>query len=231
MEAVILAGGFGTRLKPCVDNLPKPLAPIDGKPFLCYILDWLKLNGVSRAVISTGYLAEAVEAALGKSYNGIEIDYSVEETPLGTGGGIKKALRHCTQQDVVVCNGDSFFDVDLSLMKKLHSESGFPITLAARFIKNAFRSGLLEISGNKLCGFSENGVAESGYINGGVYFIKRNLLENKQGDKFSFEKDILADKRNDIGVFISEGYFIDIGIPEAYRLAQEEKHMLISKKA
>lgn len=230
MEAVILAGGFGTRLKPCIDNLPKPLAPIDGKPFLCYLLDWLYANGVHRAIISTGYLAEKVEETIGNTYRGMTVEYSVEDTPLGTGGGIKKALRLCTEDNVIVCNGDSFFDVDLPLLKNRHTASGYPVTIAARFIKNAYRSGLLEFSDGKLSGFSENGVAESGYINGGVYFIKRDFLEQYLENKFSFERDILADKSVDIGVFVCEGYFIDIGIPESYGLAQTEKHMLSSKR-
>ena len=113
MEAGVLAGGFGTRLKGCIDNIPKPLAPINGKPFLFYLLDYLYANGIHRVIISTGYLSEKVEDAIGGSYRGMTVEYSVEDTPLGTGGGIKKALRKCTDEDVVVCNGDSFFDVDL----------------------------------------------------------------------------------------------------------------------
>lgn len=228
MEAVVLAGGFGTRLKGCIDNIPKPLAPIDGKPFLCLLLDYLYANGVHRAVISTGYLAGKVEEAIGNRYRGMTIEYSVEDTPLGTGGGIKKALKMCTDDDVVVCNGDSYFDVNLFEMKKIHDKSGCEITLAAKFIENAHRSGLLEIQNGRLCGFTENGVAPSGYINGGVYFIRRTLLENIGNDKFSFENEVLANKNYDIGVYESNGYFIDIGVPESYALAQKEKDRFVS---
>ncbi len=229
MEAVVLAGGFGTRLKGCIDNIPKPLAPINDKPFLCYLLDYLYANGIHRVVISTGYLAEKVEEAIGGSYRGMTVEYSVEDTPLGTGGGIKKALRKCTDEYVVVCNGDSFFDVDLFEMRAFHIKSGCPVTLAAKFIENAYRSGLLDFKSGRLCGFSENGIAPSGYINGGVYFIKRTLLEEIQEDKFSFEKSVLAGGY-DIGVYESDGYFIDIGIPDAYKLAEAEKDRLASRR-
>lgn len=229
MEAVVLAGGFGTRLKGCIDNIPKPLAPISGRPFLFYLLDYLYANGIHRVIISTGYLAEKVEEAIGGSYRGMTVEYSVEDTPLGTGGGIKKALKKCTEDDVVVCNGDSFFDVDLFEMKKFHFNSGCPVTLAAKFIKNAHRSGLLELKNGRLLGFTENGIAPSGFINGGVYFIKRRLLEEISEDTFSFEKTVLAGGY-DIGVYESDGYFIDIGVPDAYKLAEEKREQLISRR-
>ena len=229
MEAVVLAGGFGTRLKGCIDNIPKPLAPVNGRPFLTYLLDYLYANGVHRAVISTGYLAEKVEETIGNRYRGMAIEYSVEDTPLGTGGGIKKALRKCTEDNIVVCNGDSFFDVDLFRMRSFHLDSGFPVTLAAKFIENAHRSGLLEFSNGKLNGFTENGIAPSGHINGGVYFINRTLLESIDEDKFSFEKSVLAGPF-DIGVYESDGYFIDIGVPESYELSNRESGRLVSRR-
>lgn len=230
MEAIVLAGGFGTRLRECLDDIPKPLAPIDGTPFIYYILDYLYANGVHRAVISTGYLAETIEKTIGNKYRGMTVEYSREDTPLGTGGGIKKALGKCTEDDIVVVNGDSFFDVDLFEMKKVHESSGCPVTLAAKYIKNAFRSGLLDFINGRLCGFFENGVAPSGYINGGIYFIRRTFLDSITEEKFSFEKTVLANNSFNIGVIESDGYFIDIGIPDAYRLAQAEKERLISKR-
>lgn len=229
MEAIVLAGGFGTRLKDCLEDIPKPLAPIDGTPFICRILDYLYANGVHRVIVSTGYLAEKIENTIGGRYKGMTVDFSREDSPLGTGGGIKKALEKCADSDIVVVNGDSFFDVDLFEMKKFHDKSGYPLTLAAKYIKNAYRSGLLDFKNGKLCGFLENGIAPSGYINGGVYFIKRNLLKSEE-EKFSFENKILASGRYDIGVFESDGYFIDIGIPEAYKLAEKEKDKLVSKR-
>lgn len=230
MEAIVLAGGFGTRLKDCLEDIPKPLAPIGGSPFICRILDYLYANGVHRVIISTGYLAEKIENTIGNRYKGMTVAYSREDSPLGTGGGIKKALGKCTEDDIVVVNGDSFFDVDIFRMKKFHDESGYPLTLAAKHIENAYRSGLLNFKNGKLCGFLENGVAPSGYINGGVYFIKRTLLDCVTEDKFSFENKILASGDYEIGVYESNGYFIDIGIPESYKLAEKEKDNLISKR-
>ena len=186
MEAIILAGGMGTRLKPCIENLPKPLAPIDGKPFLRYLLDYLYVNGVHRAIISTGYKAEIVEEYIGKSHRGMTVDYCREDSPLGTGGAIKKALSMCRDNCVAVINGDTYFDVDLSLMKEFHDKSGCRISLAAKWIENAENSGLLYHENGLLCGFHEKGVSSSGLINGGIYFIEKNSLDCISEEKFSF---------------------------------------------
>ena len=134
MEAIVLAGGFGTRLRPCVDDLPKPLAPINGRPFLEYLLDYLYANGVCRAIISTGYMSEKIEEAIGGRYRGMTVEYCREETPLGTGGAIKKALGMCREEYAAVINGDTFYDVDLAGMQRVHLSSGCEITLAAKKI-------------------------------------------------------------------------------------------------
>ncbi len=230
MEAIILAGGFGTRLRPCVDNLPKPLAPIGGKPFLSYLLDYLYVNGVHRAIISTGYMAENIEEAVGKTHRGMTVDYCREDTPLGTGGAIKKALGMCREDYAVVINGDTFFDVDLFEMQKAHEESGYSVTLAAREVKNAERSGFIISENNVLKGFREKGVATAGLINGGIYFINKNALDGIGDEKFSFEKQVLEKSDFPIGIFESNGYFIDIGIPEDYNRANTEKYNLSSKR-
>ena len=230
MEAIVLAGGFGTRLRPCVENLPKPLAPVCGRPFLAYLLDYLYANGVRRAIISTGYMADEVVKAIGKDYRGMVVDYSHEETPLGTGGGIKKALAMCNDKFALVINGDTFFDVDLFKMRRVHENSGFPITLAAKEIPSAYRSGCIKTECGRLTGFIEKDIETAGKINGGIYFINKNALDNITEEKFSFEKDVLESGRYEVGVFESDGYFIDIGIPEAYALAQAEKEKLSSKR-
>ncbi len=230
MEAIVLAGGFGTRLKGCVDNLPKPLAPIGEKPFLNYLLDYLYANGAHRIIISTGFMAQTVENTIGRAYRGMTVDYCKEETPLGTGGAIKKALGMCKSETAVVVNGDSFFDVDLFEMKKFHDSSDNPITLAARNVVNAENSGFIKAENGKLCGFREKGVKASGLINGGIYFIKKNTLDGITEEKFSFEKQVLESDYCSVGVFESNGYFIDIGIPENYRKAQAEKEHLNTKR-
>ena len=230
MEAIILAGGFGTRLRPCVDNLPKPLAPIGGKPFLHYLLDYLYANGIHRAIISTGYMAEYIEETIGRTYRGMVIDYCREESPLGTGGAIKKALAMCCGDCAVAVNGDSFFDVDMFELQKLYEESGCPITLAAREVPWAEHSGFLTVENKRLNGFREKGVKSAGLINGGVYIIKKDILDSITEEKFSFEKLILESGYCPVAVLESNGYFIDIGIPENYRKAEAEKDLLISKR-
>ena len=230
MEAIILAGGLGTRLKPCIENLPKPLAPINGKPFLRYLLDYLYVNGVHRAIISTGYKAETVEEFIGRSHRGMTVEYCREESPLGTGGAIKKALGMCRENCVAVINGDTYFDVDLTEMKKFHDASGCRLSLAAKWIDNAENSGLLEHENGVLCRFHEKGIMSAGLINGGIYFIDKHTLDGIAEEKFSFEKQVLEAAYCPVAVFESDGYFIDIGIPENYRKAQAEKELLFCKR-
>ncbi len=230
MEAIILAGGFGTRLKPCVEDLPKPLAPVGGRPFIEYLLDYLYINGIHRVIISTGYMAEKIESAIGNGYRGITVDYCREDTPLGTGGAIKKALGMCKESCAVVINGDTFFDVDLFEMSRIHSESKCPITMAAKMLRNVERSGFIEVSDGKLCGFREKGVQGAGLINGGIYIIEKNALDAVNEEKFSFEKQVLETLLMPVRVFESEAYFIDIGIPEEFERANSQTEMLKSKR-
>ena len=230
MEAIILAGGLGTRLKPCIENLPKPLAPVNGKPFLRYILDYLYVNGVHRAIISTGYKSETVEEFIGRSHRGMTVEYCREESPLGTGGAIKKALGMCRENCVAVINGDTYFDVDLAEMKKFHDASGCRLSLAAKWIENAENSGLLEHKNGILCGFHEKGIMSAGLINGGIYFIDKHTLDGIAEEKFSFEKQVLEAAYCPVAVFESDGYFIDIGIPENYRKAEKENDKLFSRR-
>jgi D-glycero-alpha-D-manno-heptose 1-phosphate guanylyltransferase len=219
MEAIILAGGMGTRLRPCVDDLPKPLAPIGGRPFLEYLLDYLYANGVHRVIISTGYMAEKIEEAIGRQYRGMCVDYCREDVPLGTGGAIKKSLGMCKEDYAVVINGDTFYDVDLFAMQKSHEANGCPVTMAAKLLKNVERSGYLEISGGRLTGFCEKGATGEGLINGGIYFIDKNALDCVNEEKFSFEKQVLEALLLEVNIFESEAYFIDIGIPEEFARA------------
>lgn len=229
MEAIILAGGFGTRLKPCVEDLPKPLAPIGGRPFLAYLLDYLVANGVCRVIISTGYMAEKIEQAIGTEFGGMHVDYCKEETPLGTGGAIKKALGMCRNDFAVVINGDTFYNVDLGEMAAKHKSLGTPITVAAKMLKNVERSGFLETEGGLLTGFCEKGASGAGLINGGIYLINKNALDCISEEKFSFEKQVLEKLLMPVGVFESDTYFIDIGIPEEFARANEEKDLLVFK--
>ena len=142
--AIILAGGFGTRLQSVVNDLPKPMAPINGEPFLNYQLNYLKHYGIKNVILSVGYLAEKIKAYYGSNFNGLEIDYVVEENPMGTGGGIRLALEKCTESLSFVLNGDSFFDVDLIKFNDLHIQNRSQISLALRKVNNSERYGTIE---------------------------------------------------------------------------------------
>lgn len=224
MEAIILAGGFGTRLAHIVKDVPKPLADINGKPFLCYLFDYLIDNGINKVVLATGYKHEYIENYFSNKYKDIDIIYSREISPLGTGGAIKKALEKCEDDNVFVVNGDTFFNVDLSLMKEKYISLNTNIMIAAKKLKNFDRYGSLTIQNDKIVEFNEKRSLKEGLINGGVYFMNKHLLENIKQEKFSFECDFLEKDTitKNISVFISNGYFIDIGVPEDYSKAQKE---------
>ena len=226
--AIILAGGFGTRLQSVVNDLPKPMAPINGEPFLNYQLNYLKHYGIKNVILSVGYLAEKIKAYYGYNFNGLEIDYVVEENPMGTGGGIRLALEKCTESLSFVLNGDSFFDVDLIKFNDLHIQNRSQISLALRKVNNSERYGTIEkTKENIISSFKEkSGIDHEGIINGGVYLLDKNLYLQKtpSATNFSIEKDFFEKQLSNslISGFEFEGYFIDIGIPEDYLKAQHE---------
>ena len=223
MEAVVLAGGFGTRLKHVVSDVPKPMAPVCGKPFLKYILDDLIEKGVRRIVLAVGYKAEVIENHFGKRYRGAELVYSMEDTPLFTGGAIKKALECCTQERVVIVNGDTYFDVDLAGMMDFAEQKDASLVIATRRMENFDRYGVIQSEEGRICAFLEKAPRKEGDINGGIYMIRRGLLADAPV-KFSFETDFMEKKLHEVDMwtYASGGYFIDIGIPEDYARAQAD---------
>lgn len=226
-EAIILAGGFGTRLQDVVKDLPKPMAPVNGRPFLIYILDYLIDYNYTKVVLSVGYLHEKIEDYFGSRYKSLEIDYAVETEPLGTGGGILFAMSKCTTDNVLIINGDTLFKVDLDAFERFYREKGGLLSIVLREVDDVSRYGSVVIGDNNLIVlFSEKESSEgSGLINGGVYLINRELFDKyPQPKKFSFEKDLMTQyytKEMFFGM-PSNGYFIDIGIPKDYARAQRE---------
>jgi D-glycero-alpha-D-manno-heptose 1-phosphate guanylyltransferase len=224
-EAVILAGGFGTRLAGVVSEVPKTMALIKDMPFLSYLLDQLYIYGFEKIILATGYKSDIIESFFGTSYKNIELVYSVEKEPLGTGGAISNAVRLLGSDYFFVLNGDTYFEVDFNRMEQkfLQSNSGLMVALKPMF--NFDRYGTVVTSSEKIISFNEKKFCKKGLINGGVYMIMKYWLnERAVGKVFSFEKDILeksAGKEN-ITYYISDGYFIDIGIPEDYERAVEE---------
>lgn len=218
MEAIILAGGFGTRLSTVVSDVPKPMAPIKGRPFLEYLLDDLNEKGINRIILAVGYKKEIIKSHFKEKYKNIDIVYSDEDVPLGTGGAIKKALTLTKDEDIFIINGDTFFDVDLKEMYQFHKKNSSKLTLAIKDMEKFDRYGSLILEEDKIIKFEEKKYIDKGYINGGIYLIDKNLLIQEKKESFSFEKEILENKNFQIEKYgyKSEGYFIDIGIPEDY---------------
>ena len=226
MEAIILAGGFGTRLRDVVKDLPKPMADIGGRPFLSFLLDYLARCGATRVFLSVGYKHEVIEDYFGRKYKGLDISYVVEDTPLGTGGALREALSRTSGPDVVAMNGDSFFNIDLNGMMEQHRQRGPAITIALKAMRNFDRYGSVVVEDGRITGFQDKVYRAFGYINGGVYVMKKEVFSSFHGGAaaFSFEDDFLHRHIRDISssAYISDGYFIDIGIPEDYLRAQKE---------
>ncbi|MBL0309161.1 MAG: nucleotidyltransferase family protein [Bacteroidetes bacterium] len=223
--AIILAGGLGTRLRSVISDLPKPMAPVNGKPFLHYIFQYLAKNQISETILSVGYKHETIKEYFGEEYLGIKIRYSIEEEPLGTGGGIKKAFD-MVQDEAYVLNGDTFFDVDLSALRNFYFQSNSDLVLSLKKLSNFDRYGTVELdANNRVTEFCEKKFMTEGLVNGGVYFFRKNLFAQVEvSEKFSFEKDVLEKYSSSLKFSgkAFDGYFIDIGIPEDYQKAQHE---------
>ncbi len=222
MEAIILVGGFGTRLKHIVTDVPKPMADINGHPFLQYLFEYLRKYGVNNVVLAVGYKYQYIKEFFNSKYKDINIRYSIEESPLGTGGAIKKAIELCSSDNILILNGDTYFNVNLFDMNKFHINNNSKFTVAVKEMDNFERYGTVKINNNKICEFVEKKPAVKGIINGGVYIINRNIIDMKNKIVFSFEKDILEKLTIETFAFKSDDYFIDIGVPEDYYRAQIE---------
>jgi D-glycero-alpha-D-manno-heptose 1-phosphate guanylyltransferase len=223
MEAIILAGGLGTRLRQVVPNLPKAMAHVAGKPFLEILLHSLSRKGFARVVLSLGYMANKISEYFGESFAGMTLVYVVEESPLGTGGAVRLALSACRQDHVYVLNGDTFLDLEVNLIEQLWRENGYPI-IVGREVSDAARYGCLTVEDNCVTNFSEKGVVGPGLINGGCYVLDRECLDRfPRNTAFSLETDFLVDLvgKTKVNIFITKGLFIDIGIPSDYTLAQK----------
>lgn len=224
MECVVLAGGKGTRLRSVVSDLPKCMAPVAGRPFLAWLLDDLREAGFDHIILSLGYKHEAVEAWVATRPDRDSITCVVEEEPLGTGGGVRLALRQAREDAVFILNGDTFFGVDYPAMKAFHRQSGAQATLALKPLRDFDRYGEVTLDGQgRITAFREKRPCAEGLINGGVYLLQREALA-EMPDRFSLEKDYFEPHAESAGLasFRSEGYFIDIGIPADYARAQRD---------
>ena len=222
--AILLAGGFGTRLRSVVPDLPKPLAPVQGRPFITYLLDQLVEAGWTRAIVCLHYHAEQVIRLLGQSYGPLSLDYSVETEPLGTGGAVRLALAKADAPRYLVLNADSFCGVTLADFAAFHLAHGCPASLVSINVPDTSRYGALKLApdGRILALAEKDGAHRPGPINGGIYLVESAPAKSIPEERpVSLEREIFP-------LWLEEGFmawqrtapFIDIGVPESYAQAQ-----------
>lgn len=225
-EAIILAGGLGTRLKGLIQDVPKPMAPINDKPFLLYVLNYLINEGISKSILSVGYKHEAISSYFGNAFHSMQLEYAIEDEPLGTGGAISLALKKTSSENVFIINGDTLFPVSLNSLEDTHLKTKTEITIALKEIEDAKRFGSMRIDNNAIItSFREKSATKNSFINGGIYLLnKEKFIQRNLPSKFSFEKDYLEKivSEHCISGCVFNKYFIDIGIPESYQIAQKD---------
>lgn len=225
-EAIILAGGLGTRLKETVPDLPKCMAPVAGRPFLFYVINYLRSQGIEKFIFSLGYKHEVIEEYLSANFPSLNYQCSIETEPLGTGGAILLACSKATEKHVVVANGDTLYKAQLHDAAIFHTHHMAECTLLLKPMTNFDRYGVVETDSEKLVtSFKEKQYFKEGNINGGLYMLDTGrFMDEEFPQKFSFEKDYLEKfyNRRRIYGMKDSSYFIDIGIPEDYNRAQTE---------
>lgn len=226
-EVIILAGGLGTRLQSVVKDVPKCMAPVAGHPFLFHLLKWLSSYDVDRVILSVGHLKEVIFEWVNSNRNlfPFQIDYAIELEPLGTGGGIRQAMKQVNAKQVLIVNGDTFFNIDLNLLLREHITNEAVLSIALKPMQHFDRYGNVILDHTTVSEFREKQYCERGLINGGLYILNsNNSFFQSLPEKCSFEKDVLEPNSNtgQIHGFPHDNYFIDIGIPEDYNKANME---------
>jgi D-glycero-alpha-D-manno-heptose 1-phosphate guanylyltransferase len=241
-EAILLAGGLGTRLRSAVPDLPKCLAPVGGRPFIGYLIDYFRQQGIERFIFALGYKSTYFDDFFRVCFPDGGYAVSLEDEPLGTGGAIRQACELAEEKTVLILNGDTFYRIGLGALSAFHEEKQADCSLCLKPMKDFDRFGVVELDGEqRVRGLREKQYYPAGLINGGVYALNReSLMRESWPPVFSFEKDYLerfvggmesmrdgmegAAGRVDRRVFglVQDSYFIDMGIPEDYRRAQKE---------
>jgi D-glycero-alpha-D-manno-heptose 1-phosphate guanylyltransferase len=223
-EAVVLAGGLGTRLRGALPDLPKSMASVAGRPFLAYLLQFLEVGAVRRVVLALGYKSEAIRSFFGTQYGRIELAYSVEEEPLGTGGALQQSLHQVQGEFAFVLNGDTFFRIEYPRFADVLSSPQQPqLAVALRKVDDASRYGAVVVAGGRIQGFQARGIRGPGLINAGCYLLARNIFDRyPMPAKFSWESDFLEPRVAELQpiAFECDAPFIDIGVPESLAEAQ-----------
>jgi len=224
MKAIILAGGAGTRLRSLVPDVPKPMAPIAGRPFLEYLIERLVQGGVTDLVLSVGHRADSIARHFGPAWGGAAISYAVETEPLGTGGAIAFAAREFTDNAILVVNGDTYLGIDFAdLMAWGASEMPSMAGIVLRRVENVARYGAVLCTGGVVQGFVEKGHVGPGLINAGIYLLNPTTFARfGLSGRFSLEADLLQPHAEALHLraYITDSFFIDIGIPDDYLRAQ-----------
>lgn len=223
-EAIILAGGLGTRLRDSVPDLPKCMALVAGRPFLFYVINYLRSQGIEKFFFSLGYKHEAIEEYLQSQFSTLSYETVIEDEPLGTGGAIKLACSKTSEKNVLITNGDTLFKINADELVKIHNDNLADVTLALKPMTDFDRYGIVEIDeGSLITKFREKQFCKQGNINGGVYLLNvSSFIKNEWPTVFSFEKDFLETGRFRLYGSVQNEYFIDIGIPEDFNKAQIE---------
>lgn len=222
-EAIVLVGGFGTRLRAVVSDVPKPLAPVAGRPFLGWVLDRLAAEGMRRIILATGYMSERVERSIGSEWAGMQVVYSHEEKPLGTGGAIRLAAAWLEGDAAHVLNGDTFLRYSLARLESATSHADAWMGMALAQVEDVGRYGALRLEDGRVADFREKGESGPGYINAGCYLLTQRALQAlPQRDAFSFETEVLQPLvgQRRVAAYLDTDSFIDIGVPEDYSRAQ-----------
>ena len=214
MEAVVLAGGLGTRLRAAVSDVPKPMAPVQGRPFLERLLDYWIGQGVQRAVLAVGYMHETIRKHFGDKYRNCAITYSVEQQPLGTGGALVQALPLVQAKTFLVLNGDTYFAVPLSTLSEFHRQHQAQVSLSLFRSDNPRYTGISLGADGRIANLSGQGAA-----NGGVFMFEQSAAARLPGGVSSLEKDLLPRLLDGLYGCIFDVPFVDIGLPEDWRAA------------
>lgn len=230
MKAIILAGGLGTRLREVVNDVPKPMATVAGKPFLEYLVLQLIRWNIKEIILSIGYKGDVIKAHFGNGNNfGVEIRYSEEKEPLGTGGAIRESLTYIDDEQFIVMNGDTFLNVNIHALVSSHYAWQAKATISLVQTQGASRYSRVERNKKgEVIRFAEKGLEGNGLINGGIYIFHRGIFGSIHSGNVSLEKEILPSlvNRGLYGI-ITQGFFIDIGVPHDYlTLYHEPKRLL-----
>jgi D-glycero-alpha-D-manno-heptose 1-phosphate guanylyltransferase len=225
MEAIVLAGGLGTRLESKLSGIPKAMAPIAGRPFLEILLNQLQRAGCTRVLLSVGHLHQVIQHHFGASFHGLPLHYVIESAPLGTGGAIRMALHAAREPSVLTLNGDTFLDADYAAMMRFHQAQGAGVTIAITHQTNIARYGGVLVEQKRIVDFEEKGRSGPGWINAGAYVLSKEMQwPPTLPEKFSFEVDFLAPEiiRLAPAAYQVDGFFLDIGVPEELARAQRD---------